>query len=155
MINDIVKKRLEFIARTNGGILRPVDVVEDAKDPDSPLHELFNWDVEEAAFEHWIHTARTIIARVKINITTETIVLKAPAYVRDPTLHGREQGYRETVSLRTDKDMAREVIAGEVQNVISALRRARNVAAALEMETEIDRLMEEFLDMRMRLKEAA
>jgi len=155
MINDIVKKRLEFIARTNGGVLRPVDVVEDAKDPDSPLHELFNWDVEEAALEHWIHTARTIIARVKINITTETIVLKAPAYVRDPTLHGREQGYRETVSLRTDKDMAREVIAGEVQNVISALRRARNVAAALEMETEIDRLMEEFLDMRMRLKEAA
>jgi hypothetical protein len=39
--------------------------------------------------------------------------------------------------------------------VISALRRARNVAAALNMESEIDRLMEEFLDMRMRLKDAA
>ncbi len=155
MNNAIVKARLEAIARINGGVLRPFDVVQDARQPDSPLHELFEWDVEEAAQEHWMHTARRIIASVKVNITTETIVLKAPAYVRDPRLHGREQGYLETIKLRTEHEIAKEVLAGEVQNVISALRRARNVAAALDMESEIDRLMEEFLDMRMRLKDAA
>lgn len=155
MNNAIVKARLEAIARINGGVLRPMDVVQDARQPDSPLHELFQWDVEEAALEHWMHTARRIIATVKVNITTETIVLKAPAYVRDPRLHGREQGYLETIKIRTEHEIAKEVLAGEVQNVISALRRARNLAAALDMESEIDRLMEEFLDMRMRLKEAA
>ena len=155
MNNAIVKARLEAIARNNGGVLRPFDVVQDARQPDSPLHELFEWDVEEAAQEHWMHTARRIIASVKVNITTETIVLKAPAYVRDPRLHGREQGYLETIKLRTEHEIAKEVLAGEVQNVISALRRARNVAAALDMESEIDHLMEEFLDMRMRLKDAA
>lgn len=155
MNNAIVKARLEAIARINGGVLRPFDVVQDARQPDSPLHELFEWDVEEAAQEHWMHTARRIIASVKVNITTETIVLKAPAYVRDPRLHGREQGYLETIKLRTEHEIAKEVLAGEVQNIISALRRARNVAAALDMESEIDRLMEEFLDMRMRLKDAA
>jgi hypothetical protein len=155
MNNSIVKARLEAIARNNGGVLRPFDVVQDARQPDSPLHELFEWDVEEAAQEHWMHTARRIIASVKVNITTETIVLKAPAYVRDPRLHGREQGYLETIKLRTEHEIAKEVLAGEVQNVISALRRARNVAAALEMEDEIDRLMEEFLEMRMKLKNAA
>ncbi len=155
MNNAIVKARLESIARNNGGVLRPFDVVQDARQPDSPLHELFEWDVEEAAQEHWMHTARRIIASVKVNITTETIVLKAPAYVRDPRLHGREQGYLETIKLRTEHEIAKEVLAGEVQNVISALRRARNVAAAVDMESEIDRLMEEFLDMRMRLKDAA
>ena len=155
MNNAIVKARLEAIARNNGGVLRPFDVVQDARQPDSPLHELFEWDVEEAAQEHWMHTARRIIASVKVNITTETIVLKAPAYVRDPRLHGREQGYLETIKLRTEHEIAKEVLAGEVQNVISALRRARNVAAAVDMESEIDRLMEEFLDMRMRLKDAA
>jgi hypothetical protein len=155
MNNAIVKARLEAIARNNGGVLRPFDVVQDARQPDSPLHELFEWDVEEAAQEHWMHTARRIIASVKVNITTETIVLKAPAYVRDPRLHGREQGYLETIKLRTEHEIAKEVLAGEVQNVISALRRARNVAAALEMEDEIDRLMEEFLEMRMKLKNAA
>lgn len=155
MNNAIVKARLEAIARNNGGVLRPFDVVQDARQPDSPLHELFEWDVEEAAQEHWMHTARRIIASVKVNITTETIVLKAPAYVRDPRLHGKEQGYLETIKLRTEHEIAKEVLAGEVQNVISALRRARNVAAALDMESEIDRLMEEFLDMRMRLKDAA
>ena len=155
MNNAIVKARLEEIARNNGGVLRPMDVVQDARQPDSPLHELFEWDVEEAAYEHWMHTARRIIASVKVNITTETIVLKAPAYVRDPRLHGREQGYLETIKIRTEHEIAKEVLAGEVQNVISALRRARNVAAALDMESEIDRLMEQFLDMRMRLKDAA
>ena len=155
MNNAIVKARLEAIARNNGGVLRPFDVVQDARQPDSPLHELFEWDVEEAAQEHWMHTARRIIASVKVNITTETIVLKAPAYVRDPRLQGKEQGYLETSKLRTEHEIAKEVLAGEVQNVISALRRARNVAAALDMESEIDRLMEGFLDMRMRLKDAA
>jgi len=155
MNNTIVKARLEAIARNNGGVLRPLDVVQDARQPDSPLHELFEWDVEEAAQEQWMNTARRIIASVKVNITTETIVLKAPAYVRDPRLHGREQGYLETIKLRTEQEVAKEVLAGEVQNVISALRRARSVAAAVDMESEIDRLMEEFLDMRMRLKDAA
>jgi hypothetical protein len=155
MNNAIIKQRLEQIAALGGGILRPSDVVEDARREDSPLHQLFNWDVEEAAYEHWMATARKIIASVKVNITTETIVLRAPAYVRDPSLHGRDQGYRETVSLRTDTDMAMDVLSSEVQNVISALRRARNVAAALEMEDQIDRLMEEFLEMRMKLKNAA
>lgn len=155
MNNAIVKQRLEQIAALNGGVLRPSDVVEDARQPDSPLHELFKWDVDEAAYEHWMHTARRIIASVKVNITTETIVLRAPAYVRDPRLHGSEQGYRETVSLRTERDVAMDVLSAEVQNVISALRRARNVAAALEMDQDIDRLMEEFLDMRMKLKDAA
>jgi len=155
MNNSIVKQRLEDIARANGGVLRPFDVVQDARQPDSPLHQLFNWDIEQAAQEHWMNTARKIIATVKVNITTDTIVLRAPAYVRDPRLHGKEQGYLETIKLRTEHEIAKEVLASEVQNVISALRRARNVAAAVDMEFEIDRLMEEFLDMRMRLKEAA
>ena len=155
MNTDIVKERLEQIARVHGGVLRPADVVEDAKEPGSPLHELFKWDVQEAAYEHWLHTARKIIASVKINITTETLVIKAPAYVRDPRLPGRDQGYLPTAAVKSEKDLARQVLSVEVQSIISALRRARNVATVLEMESEIDEMMEEFLDMRMRLKEAA
>lgn len=155
MNNTIVKARLEEIARLHGGVLRPSDVVEDARDPSSPLHELFQWDTNEAAYEHWLNTARKIIASVKVNITTETIALKAPAYVRDPTLHGREQGYRSVASVRSDRDVAVEVLTAEVHNILSALRRARNVATALNMDNELNELMDQFMDMQIRLKNAA
>jgi hypothetical protein len=155
MNNTIVKERLEQIARVHGGVLRPSDVVEDARDPSSPLHELFEWNVDDAAYEFWLQTARKIIASVKVNIVTETIALKAPAYVRDPRMHGREQGYIATVSVKTDRDVALEVLSAEVNNILSALRRARNVATALDMDDELNALMDQFMDMQIRLKQAA
>ena len=155
MNNTIVKERLEQIARVHGGVLRPSDVVEDARDPSSPLHELFEWNVDDAAYEFWLQTARKIIASVKVNIVTETIALKAPAYVRDPRMHGREQGYIATASVKTDRDVALEVLSAEVTNILSALRRARNVATALDMDDELNALMDQFMDMQIRLKQAA
>jgi hypothetical protein len=155
MNNAIVKERLEHIAEVHGGVLRPRDVVEDARDPSSPLHAHFKWDVAEAAYEHWLDTARTLIASVKVNIITQTIALRAPAYVRDPTLPGREQGYRPTASVRNDRDLALEVLSAEVHNILSALRRAKNVATALNMDTELNDLMDQFMDMQIRLKNAA
>lgn len=155
MNNTIVKERLEQIARVHGGVLRPSDVVEDARDPSSPLHELFEWNVDDAAYEFWLHTARKIIASVKVNIVTETIALKAPAYVRDPRIHGGEQGYIATASVKTDRDVALEVLSAEVNNILSALRRARNVATALDMDDELNALMDQFMDMQIRLKQAA
>lgn len=41
-------------------------VVEDAEDPDSPLHDAFEWDDENAAYNHRLTQARTLIARYKI-----------------------------------------------------------------------------------------
>lgn len=48
------------------GTLQPEDVVEDARDPNSPLHDYFEWDTEKAAIELWKREARQIINSIII-----------------------------------------------------------------------------------------
>jgi len=54
-------ERCEEIRAANGGDIDAAMVVEDAKRKRSPLHGGFQWDVNRAASEHWLHTARKIL----------------------------------------------------------------------------------------------
>ena len=57
-------------------------VVDDARDPESPLHKHFEWDDEIAASAYRIDKARAIIRSVKVVVKNERIVVFAPAYIR-------------------------------------------------------------------------
>ena len=52
--------------RHDKGILIPVDVLEEAKSPESPLHPAFEWDDTEAAKQHRINQARRLITSIRI-----------------------------------------------------------------------------------------
>ena len=43
------KEELEYIRQSNGGFLRPQDVVEYARNQETELHKRFTWDDGEAA----------------------------------------------------------------------------------------------------------
>ena len=62
--NEITRELLRIQA-LNGGLLRAVDVVEEARHPASPLHDRFNWDDTEAAHQWRLQQARQLI-RVKV-----------------------------------------------------------------------------------------
>lgn len=60
----VVYEELERIRDSNGGDLRPQDVVEAARDPASPLHRLPSWhweDDAEAARRYRLSVARRLI----------------------------------------------------------------------------------------------
>lgn len=59
--DDRIIAELSRIAEKNGGLLRPEDVVEEASDPRSPLHDQFDWDDTEAAQKWRLHQARNLI----------------------------------------------------------------------------------------------
>lgn len=61
---DAVGKHLELIRQKTGGKLQPEDVVDDAKNPNSPLHSFFEWDDTAAAHEHRLKQARSLIRTV-------------------------------------------------------------------------------------------
>ena len=48
------------------GTLDAGSVVEDAKDPTSPLHGEFEWDVVKAAHAHWLEQARYVMRAIEI-----------------------------------------------------------------------------------------
>jgi hypothetical protein len=150
---DSVRIRLEHLAAANGGRLTPEAVVADAKCKDSPLHGHFTWDIKKAAYAHWIEQARTLITSVRIEMRTDTTVVSAVAYIRDPAAAGKQQGYVSVEQLRTDKDLARDALVSEFGRVADMLRRARELATALDVEKEVDELLNDVVGLRQRVME--
>ena len=140
-ITKQIRERIEALAHRNGGIITPAAVVDDARDPQSPLHGKFEWDQEKAAYQHWLNVARDIIRSVRVTITTDATIVTSVAYVRDPRARSDEQGYMSVVSMRSDHDLARDAVLQEVSRVEAALHRAREVASVLNLQNEVESLI--------------
>lgn len=63
--HDAIRKELARLQRD--GVIRPVDVVEVARDESSPLHGCFQWDDSEAAHQYRLVQARNLL-RVYVNV---------------------------------------------------------------------------------------
>jgi hypothetical protein len=137
------QRLMQIHARNVGGALEVDAIIEDARQLDSPLHGMFNWDISAAAQAHWRHRARQIIRRFTVVFVHEDRRIEVPAFVRDPAQRSGRQGYITFQQARSDADVAREVVVHEFILARSALQRARDVAAALSMEGEIEGLLAE------------
>ncbi len=128
-----MKIRAEAIEKLEDkfGRVTPQKLVEAARDRNHPLHEDFDWDDKSAAHQHRLHTARIIIASVRIVTKDTTRTISSPSYVRDPGRPSNEQGYISTVSLRDDKDASYEALLYETTRLQAQLERCREIAAAL------------------------
>src|SRR5258708_6107559 len=107
---------LRGLEHQNGRLI-PADVVQAARDPDSPLHSHFIWDDTEAAQRYRLIQASAVIRSVKLEITVRDVPLSVVGYVRDPELDTKTAGYRNIVNLRTDEDSARATIIDEMKRV--------------------------------------
>ena len=96
-----IRERLTDLELQGGGRLTPNAVLDDAKDPDSPLHDSFEWDDEKAAHAHRIEQARALITSVRVVQRTDKTAVRAVFYVRDPSAENDEQGYVSTSTLRS------------------------------------------------------
>lgn len=123
------------------GQLTPELVVADARSKDSPLHDLFEWDVQKASELHWHDTARALIRNVRVTVVHEERVLAAPYFVRNPSLPNAQQGYVSVQRLRSNADLARQAVMAECDRAIAAFKRAQNVAAAVGLADELDDLV--------------
>lgn len=139
MDSGLIATELARIAGRSGK-LTPQAVVDEARNPEHPLHACFDWDDETAAEAWRLEQARTLIRSVRVEITTEERTISTVYYVRDPEKGAGEQGYVELPKLKRKPDLAREALVAEFARAASALQRARDLAAALEMVGEIDEI---------------
>lgn len=140
----LIDAHLAVIAERNGGVLTPDNVVSDAQRPESPLHGLTiwkDWDREKAAHAWYLEAARELIREVRVVVSNETTIINAPFYIRDPDADGDNQGYVSVVEIRSDEDRARSALIAEFKRVADMLRRAREIARALGMEEDVERLI--------------
>lgn len=127
---------LERLERENGKI-RAEDLVAEAEHPDSPIHDMFEWNDRKAGHAFRIVQARHIISGVRIERSVRSVTVTVPAYVRDPDSPADEQGYRSLVNIKSDEDRARGVLIDEMKRVGAAVRRAKNLAAVLGVEADV------------------
>jgi hypothetical protein len=106
---EVERSVLVDIAKQHGGVLMVDDVLNEAKNEGSPLHDHFEWDDSVAADAHRRYQARVLIQRCKI-----TLVDSAPTQVRafvslqsDREIGG---GYRLTTTVMDDEAMREELL---------------------------------------------
>jgi hypothetical protein len=106
---EVERSVLVDIAKQHGGVLMVDDVLNEARNESSPLHDHFEWDDSVAADAHRRYQARVLIQRCKI-----TLVDSAPTQVRafvslqsDREIGG---GYRLTTTVMDDEAMREELL---------------------------------------------
>lgn len=145
--------RVRSLEDVRGGVT-PAAVVQDAKQKKSPLHGLFEWNLDKAAAAYWIDQARAIIGAVRVVVTNETTVVRAPVYVRDPSI-GNEQGYRSTTALRSDPEQARESLILILRVAAGHIARAMELAEPLGLSGEVEGLIAEIVGLQQKARLAA
>ena len=89
----------------------PEELVESARDEDSPVHDLFDWDDSEAGEKWRVHQARNHINRLRVKIRRIATPTKAMHAVqitrRDAT---QTRGYAPATTVASVEDLRRQTI---------------------------------------------
>jgi len=100
---------LKAIAARNNGLLRPADVVEEARDENSPLHSAFCWDDSEAARLFRLDQAQRLIRKFKVVVEeSKGKVVEVPVFIgvsSDRTSTKDENPYRLATDVAKDKNL--------------------------------------------------
>lgn len=122
------------------GNVRPVDVIEAARDPKSALHKDFEWDDTKAAHKHRLETARKLIREVKLVFKYEDVKIIAPYYVVDKTTE--ESRYSKTLTVAKNGSRAMETLTEEMVRIKNAIHRGITLATVFGLESKFHRMLE-------------
>lgn len=143
---------LNRMSKANGGKITPEALVAAARSEDSPLHSYFEWDNDVAAEKYRMMQARTLLRSCHYKVMINDRKLEVPYYVRDPEADSAEQGYVETARLRSQEDLAREVLIREFQRAGVQLRKSRVLAEFFQMSGDVDQMIDTLGLMKERLE---
>lgn len=106
--------RQELLKLDHEHRLTPENVVKSARDPNSPMHPLFEWDNKVAATKYRLSQARTLITDFYVVVTVDRTEYKVNEFVEQPLKPGRQQGYTSVHSLVGDKAQAAAFLDGKL-----------------------------------------
>lgn len=129
--------RLHAIAEAHGGSLSTDHVIDDARDPTSPLHTHFEWDDARAAHAHRTTTAARLINGFRVTVEVNSVALSAPAFIRSVE---QPRLYIPIDRAAAEADLARATLRREGARVAAAITRMRAVAMALGLTEQLEEL---------------
>lgn len=135
-----IGEHLEELA-TQTGSITPEVVVSDASNPESPLHENFEWDNTVAADSWRTHTARNLIGSlivVKVGEQQVSGTVRAFYSVRDEDNKGV---YVPIVNIMENDELRRRTLERAKQELLQWRNRYYDLAEFAKVFTVIDDLM--------------
>jgi hypothetical protein len=126
---EVALKAIMEVKRPGQGA-QPEDVLDAAKDPSHVLHDVFEWDDNEAARQHRLAQARNLISSIRVVITNEDrqdLEFRAFVNLED---HG---GYLTTAEVGSDADLLDKAVALAQRDVDSAQARLRQFEGLTEV----------------------
>ena len=141
-MREDVKSELEFIRQRNGGLLKASDVVEYARDNNSALHTMFEWDDSEAAEKYRLMQARSII-RVVVQIIPDTNE-KIRTFVSLSSDRVQGNGYRVIADVMEDEQLIDTLLQDAKNELASFSRKYARLQSLDELRpvlNEIDRVI--------------
>lgn len=136
MKHEATTQELEHLRTTHGGLLKPEDVVEFAKDPKTALHSKFEWDDTEAAREYRLVQARTII-QLSVTIISETVD-PIRLYVSLPSDRVTGGGYRSIHEVVNDESRRQEMLRDALERLQAMKRKYAQLQALLPVWNAIE-----------------
>lgn len=102
--------KAELATLTADGLIKPSEVIEFAKNPETALHGCFEWDDTEAAHQYRLQQARQIL-RVYVEVVPAASAEPVRAFVSltsDRTKEGG--GYRVITDVMSDESLRRQML---------------------------------------------
>jgi hypothetical protein len=137
-----IQKELERIRKRHGGVLRPVDVVETARDPENILHPRFEWDDEKAGEQYRLLQARQLI-RVSVVVLDNGDDEPVKAYwsYQEERYNRAGGGYTAMVDILRDEERY-ALMLEEAKNELSIFRQKyKQLKELASVIGEIDKLV--------------
>lgn len=142
-MKEDIYQELEQIRKSNGGFLRPSDVVEHARDENSALHSHFTWDDTEAAEKYRLAEARALI-RVCVKVSEQTSE-KIRAFVSLTPDRKGDGGYRAMAEVLDDQILMDVLLRDAVAEVAAfkrKLERYKELAELNGLIEEVNRVVD-------------
>lgn len=101
--------RIEQIRVTRGGDFKDADVLDDARNPQSPLHQVFEWDDNEAGEQFRRYQARILIASI-VSAPVTNSGSTEPVRVFVSVRQNHNKSYRTLTEVLSDEQLRKKFL---------------------------------------------
>lgn len=128
-------------AVAENGIISPEKVVLAAKPKNSPLHEFFDWDDGDAAFQWRLHQARNLIrVVVEVEELPDRTFRDVRVFVSLSSDRNKDGGYRIMAEVLTDERRTKEMLEDALRELLSFRKKYEMLKELASIFKAIDKL---------------
>lgn len=133
--------RDELLKLESESRLTPKAVVDRAKDPENPMHKMFEWDNKIAGARYRLQQARALISDFEVLVEVDERTYNLNEFVEQPQKQNKQQGYTSIHKLVDNKRLARDCVNRQLTIARTYADKSRDFALYLGLVEHVGRIV--------------